>query len=1274
MPTPFAQFKELSHVRQSYIWRRSTTFFNKLKNKLETLSSMRRDIVELIRKMSKYRRKARRGEDTDDFDMDYAFNEMMAREIAVSRLSDRDHRYRRIVSAARINARDRLMRGQRFDPHKHPRLFHDIREIYYYYPNIESSEVEIITNVTPFEGVAHLDRIKDWILTTVSYGHIVKHVLRGIINAEQMGLSNGFWKRKLDNRPNARKVRRFYTNREGITDPRDQIITDASVGLHYKVKIIFYIETRMLDGIDRSVLRRVRGSGGRLKKIDLSPTYVETFFSPSYDDLVKDLRSKMDMWRSRYSDNQLNSIVDYQVSIHMFYMSRIQTVTGSDREKAIQRVTSKYFIRYIKASLNCLYASLAIALHYTDPSYYFPESEGKPADYVLKAGRRIKTSIKKKFGVAGERLTKQWVKNAALFLRVKLTIYNFEFKKCYSHDGRKRRPNTTSRQLYRNAPKHIRLWVYSYHAYPLIVKKSLHKRNIPLYNRLISEHKALVDGDYDSETYSFPRNFIVPTRKESNPIPPDGYVVSGGKCVSIEELGMTRWTTKVDPNKVVAYDLETVIVDIDGTKYMKCYAIGLAFRHPGVKTYGDMCDYLKTVPSAQILKGNCHDGKPRSFILKKRIRGKIMYFTYNMVTITFFSKEHVLDQCFEFVSAFKEWFKGSLWYAHNGGKFDFPVMIRDYFFQGDKTFLISSQILYINNRYISVVLKHRRDQNARITLKDTCASLMGSLDYLTKEVNKRFFKLPELVDHTSITIDNFNTFPMLRVYLQFDCLSLYEMVMRFREYIFEIAPRVDFLRCYTAANISKRIFMKHYYDPRTPENRLIHTYSEDISNYIIKSYFGGCVNCFMIGAFDMTIPNPYYKSMQYMDFTSSYPACGQYDLPVGKPQYVSFSNNELGDFFGFVKVKVKTINRLKRPLISYHDEESGLLVAPIFAKQHIVTLFSEELLYAKSLGIYEFELIDGYKFKRSKVLSKFFGDLFGLRAKYKKEGRSSLALTIKIIINSGYGYWGMRCKNRVGLYLCRDTTPNWRTAFVTMLNDNKVIDYTTSGEYNVIKCIRDLSGNNVSVGIASAITSYARMKLYKLMVDVENEGGEVVYCDTDSVIVGWKDNRLFEDRPTLVRKHMEHGGLALGETKNELGYRATIRKCLIAGNKFYAIIPSDDHAKHLVKTKGLVKKGSPAGPDYVITVSSGDIEKMINESSFVMTGDQHDALYGEFLGRKRICQRQVQFRQSIRDTIDRRWGVRIEEIDKKVGIQYDKGYISKVQGRDHIYKTHPILV
>ena len=1274
MPTPYSQFKGLSHSRQSYIWRRSTTFLNRIRSKSITISGLRREIVELMRLMSTYRRQARRGEEVDG-DIDYALNEMLAREIATARNSKRDSRYRNIVSTARINVRDRLMRGHEFDPHKHPRLFHDIRENYYYYPNIESSEVEIVTNVTPFEGLSHLERIKDWIITTASYGHIVKHVLRGIINSEQMGVSDGFWKRKLDNRPDARKVLNFYTNREGITDPRDQVVTASETSLYYKVKIIFYIETKMLEGIDRSVLRRVRGSGGRLRQVDLSPTYVETFFSSNYENLVDDLKAKMDMWRSRYSDNQLNSIVDYQLSINMFYMSRIQTVTGSEREKVIQRMTGKYFIRHIRARLNCLYAALAVSMHYLDPSYYFPEAEGKQSDYILKAGRRIKTSMKKKFGIAGERLTKQWVRAAAMFLRVKLTIYNFEFKKCHSYDGRKRRyDNATSRQLYSNAPKHVRLWVYSYHAYPLIVKKSLRKRSIPLYNRLISEHEALVEGEYDKEKYAFPKNFIVPTRKESKPIAPDGYAVVEGKCVPFEELGITRWEKCVDPNKVVAYDLETVTVDVDGSRYMKCYAIGLAFRHPGVKVYGDMCEYLKTVPSAQILKGMCHDGKPRSFMLEKRIKGKLMNFTYNMVTITFFSRDHVLDQCFEFVSAVKDWFKGSLWYAHNGGKFDFPVMIRDYFFQGGKTFLISPQILYINNRYISVILVHRRDSNVRITLKDTCASLMGSLDYLTKEINKRFFKLKELVDHTSVTIDNFNTFPMLRIYLQFDCLSLYEMVMRFREYIFEIAPRVDYLRCYTAANISKRIFMKHYYDPNIPEKRLIHTYSEDISRYIIKSYFGGCVNCFRIGAFDMTVSNPYYKSMQYMDFTSSYPACGQYDLPVGLPQYVKFKDNELGNFFGFVKVKVKTINRLKRPLLSYHDVSSGLLVAPIFDKQRVVVLFSEELLYAKALGIYEFELIDGYKFERSKVLSKFFGDLFGLKAKYKKEGRKSLALTLKIIVNSGYGYWGMRCKNRVGLYLCRDTTPNWRTAFVTMLNDNKVIDYSTSGEYNVIKCIRDLSGNNVSVGIASAITSYARMKLYKLMVDVENEGGEVVYCDTDSVIIGWKDNKLFEDRPTLVRKHMEHGGVALGETKNELGDRATIRKCFIAGNKFYAIIPNGDNAKPLVKTKGLVKKGAPAGPDHVISVSSGDIEKMINESSFVMTGDTHDTLYGEFLCRKRICQRQVQFRQSIRDTIDKRWGVRIEELDKKVGIQYDKGYISRIPGQDHIFKTHPLIV
>jgi hypothetical protein len=43
-----------------------------------------------------------------------------------------------------------------------------------------------------------------------------------------------------------------------------------------------------------------------------------------------------------------------------------------------------------------------------------------------------------------------------------------------------------------------------------------------------------------------------------------------------------------------------------------------------------------------------------------------------------------------------------------------------------------------------------------------------------------------------------------------------------------------------------------------------------------------------------------------------------------------------------------------------------------------------------------------------------------------------------------------------------------------------------------------------NVSVAAAITSKARIKLYKGMESVQNEGGRLLYCDTDSIVVAFE--------------------------------------------------------------------------------------------------------------------------------------------------------------------------
>ena len=77
-----------------------------------------------------------------------------------------------------------------------------------------------------------------------------------------------------------------------------------------------------------------------------------------------------------------------------------------------------------------------------------------------------------------------------------------------------------------------------------------------------------------------------------------------------------------------------------------------------------------------------------------------------------------------------------------------------------------------------------------------------------------------------------------------------------------------------------------------------------------------------------------------------------------------------------------------------------------------MVLFSEELQVGIKSGMYEYEIKGGYTFQSAPWMKNFFEEAFDRKAQAKKPGNNALAQVWKIIINSGYGFWGLRVKDR----------------------------------------------------------------------------------------------------------------------------------------------------------------------------------------------------------------------------------------------------------------------
>ena len=63
-------------------------------------------------------------------------------------------------------------------------------------------------------------------------------------------------------------------------------------------------------------------------------------------------------------------------------------------------------------------------------------------------------------------------------------------------------------------------------------------------------------------------------------------------------------------------------------------------------------------------------------------------------------------------------------------------------------------------------------------------------------------------------------------------------------------------------------------------------------------------------------------------------------------------------------------------------------------------------------GLYEYECSEGIKFSSGYWFKKFSKDMFANKSKASKHGQKAKALAYKIIANSGYGFWGLRTKDR----------------------------------------------------------------------------------------------------------------------------------------------------------------------------------------------------------------------------------------------------------------------
>ena len=501
-----------------------------------------------------------------------------------------------------------------------------------------------------------------------------------------------------------------------------------------------------------------------------------------------------------------------------------------------------------------------------------------------------------------------------------------------------------------------------------------------------------------------------------------------------------------------------------------------------VETYGDTFQ--------PYMLGFCFDIDPEQELpIAVQQQVQIIEAVDRTVAYLQFVGRQCFERWFEWMDTYMDLIGNITIYAHNFGKFDGLMMLDEVFFLTKFPQFHLEDALEQNGSWIFVQVKHMR--GFTIKFRDSVRLLPGSLANLTKEFDVTHKKLSETVDHTDVTSDNWHTPAIaepMSLYLKHDVVGLFEVLRMFQRDAWK-DYRIDICDCMTAASLSKRVFQCHYQNPSHP----IYDLTWELDAKIRSAYFGGRNECF--------VQKEVTDNVFYYDITSLYPdVMAHHDYPWGRCRVVE--TQDLGNLFGFVECDVRTIDFTRKPLHAVKAHHR--LCFPYMDEWTPMILFSEEVRLGMSEQMYEYRVRKVYAFDQGPILSKYARDAFEGKRQAKADGKLAVAFIKKLLANAGYGWFGIRTSGKSGIKIFPKNDKQW----VEYMFAGELVAWGDRGEYTLVRTKSELPVKDFNVAIAAAVTAWARMKLWRSMDTVEQHGGKVFYCDTDSLITDMDLSRV----------------------------------------------------------------------------------------------------------------------------------------------------------------------
>ena len=275
--------------------------------------------------------------------------------------------------------------------------------------------------------------------------------------------------------------------------------------------------------------------------------------------------------------------------------------------------------------------------------------------------------------------------------------------------------------------------------------------------------------------------------------------------------------------------------------------------------------------------------------------------------------------------------------------------------------------------------------------------------------------------------------------------------------------------------LTKNLVVGNFYSAST---LAFNIFIKNFNNFKIKFYHGGddsiFKNAFYGGRCEI-FGNPTKKFIQHFDFPGMYSLNMEGLFPIGDYTFVEDVKTIKCGFY-----YISFYSDLEYPVLPYKLET--FLVFPRGEAKGLYWL--EEINLFLKEGGKIIKIYFGYEFydEQLPVFKKFI-DYYNT---YKSFGGLH-KIVGKLIINSFYGRLGLKGTTKK-MYL-RPKQADYTKNLYEVLNK----DYTLQSEFNIMH-------EQSNLIYAAIITSRARILLYNALKSVLDLNGEVLYCDTDSII------------------------------------------------------------------------------------------------------------------------------------------------------------------------------